>query len=146
MKLHELCPPRGAKKKKKRVGRGTSSGWGKTAGRGSEGAKQRAGRPHYAGFEGGQMPLYRRVPKRGFHPPRKVYYEVINVSRLNIFSEGSEISPDTLQEKGWIRKGSQVKILGRGEIRKPLVVKANAFSVTARKKIESCGGKAVLIS
>ncbi|HEX68293.1 MAG TPA: 50S ribosomal protein L15 [bacterium] len=145
MKLHQLHPPPGSKKKKKRVGRGTSSGWGKTAGRGSEGAKQRSGRPHYPGFEGGQMPLYRRLPKRGFHNPRRIEYQEINVERLNVFPPQTEITPEVLEEKGWVKKDSPVKILGKGEIKVPLVVKAHAFSSSARKKIEEAGGKVEII-
>ncbi len=145
MKVHEIPLPPGAKKEKKRVGRGPSSGWGKTSGRGHKGAKSRSGRPHFLGFEGGQMPLYRRLPKRGFKNPLRKEYVVVNVERLNEFEEGSEVTPEVLEEKKIIKKKLPIKILGRGELRVPLTVKAHAFSSQAREKIEKAGGKVILL-
>ena len=139
MKLHELCPPRGAKRKRKRVARGD-----KTAGRGTKGQKARSGggvRPY---FEGGQLPLVRRLPqKRGFHNPFKKEYVTINVERLNEgFEAGTEVGPQALVEAGIIKSVAlPVKVLGRGKLEKPLTVRAHAFSHTARSKIEAAGGE-----
>ena len=139
MKLHELRPSKGAKKKRKRVGRGD-----KSAGRGTKGQNARSGggvRPY---FEGGQLPLVRRLPqKRGFHNPFQKEYAIVNLERLNErFEEGTEVSPQALVEAGIIKSAAlPVKVLGRGKLEKPLTVRAHAFSHTARSKIEAAGGE-----
>lgn len=138
MKLHDLSPAAGSTHKKKRVGRGPGSGTGKTAGRGHNGQRSRSGYSQRLGFEGGQMPLVRRVPKRGFTNIFRTEYSVLNVSQLEKL-EG-EITPEMLLEKGMTRRGRPVKILGQGEISKALQVKAHKFSKTAREKIEAAGG------
>ena len=138
MKLHELSPAAGSTHRKKRVGRGPGSGTGKTAGRGHNGQKSRAGFSQRLGFEGGQMPLIRRVPKRGFTNIFRKELSVVNLRDLNTF-EG-EISPEILLEKGLVRRGQQVKVLGDGELEHALTVKAHRFSRTAREKIEAAGG------
>lgn len=143
MKLHELKPPRGAKKRKRRVGRGDSSGRGKTAGRGTKGQKARSGGNIPPYFEGGQLPLVRRLPRRrGFTNIFKTQYAPVNLDRLNErFSEGDEVTPATLTEVGLISSPKQpVKVLGRGDLEKPLTVKAHGFSASARAKIEAAGG------
>lgn len=141
-KLESLSRPEGTGKKRKRVGRGPGSGLGKTAGRGHKGHKARAGGNTRPGFEGGQMPLQRRVPKRGFHPPHRVEYQVVNVRDLARV-EGDEATPETLRASGLIRTLKQpVKILGDGEIERALKVSAHAFSRSAREKIEAAGGAA----
>ncbi len=146
MKLHELKSPQGAKKKAKRVGRGMSSGHGKTAGRGHKGQKARSGGGVRPGFEGGQMPLQRRIPKRGFTNIFKKEYSIVYLERLNMFEEGSTVTPELLAQAGIIKKqGERVKILGNGEIGKPLTVKAHKFSKTAAQRIEAAGGKAEVI-
>jgi large subunit ribosomal protein L15 len=148
MSLNNLRPPRGAKHPKKRVGRGPGSGHGKTASRGSKGAKSRSGFRFKRGFEGGQMPLHRRVPKRGFHNPFRVEYAVVNLDTLGeVFEAGSSVTPDLLRERGLVRHATApVKVLGRGELSKALTVTAHKFSGTAAKKIEAAGGKAEAIS
>ena len=138
MKLHDLQPAKGSKKVKKRVGRGPGSGLGKTAGRGEKGQKSRSGYSQRPGFEGGQMPLVRRVPKRGFTNIFRVEYAVINVGELADF-EG-DATPDTLADAGLVRRGRPLKVLGDGEIGRALTVKAHAFSASARAKIEAAGG------
>ncbi|MFQ5886012.1 MAG: 50S ribosomal protein L15 [Anaerolineae bacterium] len=144
MKLHELRPPKGAKRKRKRVARGHAAGQGKTAGRGTKGQKARSGggvRPY---FEGGQLPLVQRLPqKRGFHNPFKKEYAIVNVERLNEgFEAGTQVSPQALVEAGVIKSATlPVKVLGRGRLEKPLTVRAHAFSHTARSKIEAAGGE-----
>jgi large subunit ribosomal protein L15 len=138
MKLHDLSPAPGSKKSRKRIGRGPGSGTGKTAGRGHKGQRSRSGFSQRFGFEGGQMPLVRRVPKRGFTSLFRVEYSVLNLSRLADF-EG-EVTPETLAAKGLARSNRPVKILGDGEIDKPLKVSAHKFSKTARAKIEAAGG------
>src|SRR5689334_16045993 len=147
MSLNNLRPPKGAKKKKRRVGRGPGSGHGKTASRGHKGAKSRSGFRFKRGFEGGQMPLHRRVPKRGFHNPFRVEYAVINLDTLgDVFDAGSEVTPDVLRERGLVRgTGKPVKVLGRGEITKNLTVRAHKFSGTAAEKIAAAGGSAEVI-
>jgi len=125
MKLHQLRPAAGSKKKQKRVGRGPGSGLGKTAGKGHKGLLARAGNPNMSGFEGGQMPLARRLPKRGFHNPFRVEYSVVNLQSLSTLSEVAEITPQVLHDKGIVKKRSRpIKILGVGELSKPLVVEA----------------------
>lgn len=144
MKPHELKPAPGATKRRKRVGRGESSGKGKTAGRGTKGTKARG--EVRIGFEGGQMPLIRRVPKlKGFKPPNRTTYGSVNLSQLGEL-EGSELGPDELRAAGLVRKRDElVKILGSGELKKAITVRAHAFSASAREKIEAAGGKAELI-
>lgn len=143
MKLHELSPAYGSTKEAKRIGRGHGSGNGKTAGKGHKGQKARSGRGIRAGFEGGQMPLQRRVPKRGFNNIFASRFAIVNVSDLNVFEEGAVVDVKALQDKGLINKVYDgVKVLGNGEISKALTVKASAFSESAKSKIESVGGKA----
>ena len=138
MKLHELSPAKGSKHSRKRVGRGPGSGLGKTAGRGEKGQKSRTGYSSRPGFEGGQMPLVRRVPKRGFTNIFKTEYAVVNVGDLAEL-EG-EITPESLAGHGLVRSGRLVKVLGEGEIGKALRITANKFSKSARAKIEAAGG------
>jgi len=138
MKLHELSPAPGSKKNRKRIGRGPGSGTGKTAGRGHKGQKSRSGFSQRFGFEGGQMPLVRRVPKRGFTNIFRTEYSVVNLTRLEGF-EG-DVTPETLEAKGLVRSGRPVKILGDGEISAKLKVSAHKFSKSARAKIEAAGG------
>ncbi len=147
MKLNELKPQPGSKHRRKIVGRGPGSGHGKTSGRGHKGARARSGAKVHSGFEGGQMPLVRRVPKRGFYHLRKREYALINVERLNQFEAGVKITPEGLREMGFIKKSEGlVKILGKGELtRKGLEVTAHAFSRGAINKIEAAGGKAEVI-
>ncbi|AEV70324.1 50S ribosomal protein L15 [Acetivibrio clariflavus] len=147
MKLFELQPAPGSKKAPKRKGRGHGTGNGKTAGRGHKGQNARAGGGVRPGFEGGQMPLYRRIPKRGFNNKlfAKVYAEV-NVSALNVFEDGAVVTPEVLIEKGLVKKVVDgVAILGNGELNKKLTVKAARFTKTASAKIEAAGGKAEVI-
>ena len=139
MKLHELSPAKGSKHSRKRVGRGPGSGLGKTAGRGEKGQKSRTGYSSRPGFEGGQMPLVRRVPKRGFTNIWKTEYTVVNLSQLAEL-EG-EVNPQVLVERGLVRSGRKVKVLGDGEIGKALTVVADKFSKSAREKIEAAGGR-----
>lgn len=138
MKLHELNPAKGSKRSRKRVGRGPGSGNGKTAGRGHKGQKSRSGHSRSLGFEGGQMPLVRRVPKRGFTNVFRTEFSVVNVGALGEL-EG-EITPELLVEHGLARKGMPVKILGQGDLDKALTVTAHKFSGSARQKIEGAGG------
>ncbi|SHK47811.1 LSU ribosomal protein L15P [Hathewaya proteolytica DSM 3090] len=146
MKLHDLRPAEGSTHSSKRVGRGTASGWGKTAGRGENGQNSRSGGGVRPGFEGGQMPLYRRLPKRGFTNIFAKEIISINVDRLNIFENGTEITPELLLEKRVISKICDgVKILGNGELEKSLTVKAHKFSKSAAEKIEKAGGKVEVI-
>ncbi|MBI4300714.1 MAG: 50S ribosomal protein L15 [Chloroflexi bacterium] len=141
MKQNELRPPVGAKHKPKRVGRGDSSGHGKTSGRGTKGQKARG--TVRRGFEGGQLPLIKRMPrKRGFTNIFRVEYEVVNLSQLKAFPEGAEVNPEALLGAGLVRKGAPVKILGEGGLDRRLVVKANKFSASAKQKIEAAGGVA----
>ncbi len=146
MKLHTLKPAKGAVKNKKRVGRGTGSGLGTTAGRGMNGQNSRSGGGVRPGFEGGQMPLFRRIPKRGFNNIFKKDWTIVNVSTLNRFADNTEITPEVLVEAGLIKKvGYGIKILGDGSLDKKLVVKANKFTPSAISKIEAAGGKAEVI-
>jgi large subunit ribosomal protein L15 len=141
MNLSDLRPPKGAKHAKKRVGRGQGSGNGKTAGRGHKGAKSRSGFKHKRGFEGGQMPLHRRVPKRGFHNHTRIEYQVVNLDTLAERFEGdADVTPDLLREHGLIARTGLVKILGRGDITKKLTVRAHKFSGKAAEKIAAAGG------
>ncbi len=141
--LKEIKHKNSGHKKKKRVGRGPGSGLGKTSGRGMKGYGSRSGSGGKLGFEGGQMPLYRRLPKRGFtNAPFKVVYSTVNVSGLNSFEEGSVVDLDGIKKKGLVRKNARMlKVLGGGEIDKKLKVKAHKFSAAARKKIEAAGGE-----
>jgi large subunit ribosomal protein L15 len=143
MKLHELSPAKGSKRARKRIGRGPGSGTGKTSGRGSNGQRSRAGYSQRMGFEGGQMPLVRRVPKRGFTNIFKIRYQVVNLDRL-VELEG-EITPDILREQGLVRAGHPVKILGTGELSTALTIRAHKFSASARAKIEAAGGSCEVI-
>ena len=147
MKLHELKYNDGAVKNANRVGRGTSSGNGKTSGRGQKGQNSRSGGGVRLGFEGGQNPLLRKVPKRGFNNYNfEVKYAVINVSDLNKFEDGTEITPELLKDMGLVKKQLDgIKVLGNGELTKKLTVKASMFSKTAKEKIEKNGGKAEVI-
>jgi large subunit ribosomal protein L15 len=146
MKLHELRPAEGSKKSPKRVGRGTGSGWGKTAGRGSDGQNSRSGGGVRLGFEGGQMPLFRRLPKRGFNNIFAKQFSIVNLDKLNVFEDGTEVTPELLLEKRIVRKlNDGVKILGNGNIEKKLTVKAMKFSKVAVEKIEAAGGKVEVI-
>jgi len=142
MKLHDLAPAKGSKKARKRVGRGPGSGLGKTAGRGHKGQKSRSGFRRRPGFEGGQMPLVRRLPKRGFTNIFRTEYAVINVDDLAVLAEEgiTEISPEVLADVGLVRRGKLLKVLGNGELSASLKVTANAFSKSARTKIEAAGG------
>ena len=142
MNLSNLQPPKGAKHAKKRVGRGQGSGNGKTAGRGHKGAKSRSGFKFKRGFEGGQMPLHRRVPKRGFHNPFRVEYEVVNLDTLGArFDAGTVVTAELLAGKRLISSASaRLKVLGRGEIDKALTVRAHRFSGKAAEKIAAAGG------
>lgn len=142
MKLHELQAPEGAKKRRKRVGRGIAAGQGKTAGRGTKGQAARSGGTKGPYFEGGQLPLVRRLPfRRGFTNIFKVQYAPVNLYRLEVFEAEQEVSPETLASAGIIKSPSlPVAILGDGDIDRPLVVKAHRFSASARAKIEEAGG------
>lgn len=143
MRLEELQPAAGSKFSAKRVGRGIGSGNGKTSGKGHKGQNARSGGGVRPGFEGGQMPLYRRLPKRGFTNIFAKQYVSVNVEVLDRFEDGSEVTPETLKEAGVISKTLDgVKFLGRGEVTKKLTVKAAKFSETAKEKIEKAGGKA----
>lgn len=138
MKLHDLQPAAGSKRARKRIGRGRGSGTGKTAGRGHKGQKSRSGYRRRAGFEGGQMPLIRRVPKRGFHNLFRRQYSVVNLVQLADMS--GEVTPESLAEAGLVRDDARVKILGDGELGVALTVRAHKFSRSAREKIEAAGG------
>ena len=146
MKLHELKPAEGATSARKRLGRGIGSGLGKTSGKGHKGAKARSGGGKRPGFEGGQMPLYMRLPKRGLTNNFRKEYVAINVSRLDVFEDGATVGPVELVEMGIIKKiGDGIKIMGDGELNKKLTVQANKFTATAKEKIEAAGGKAEVI-
>ena len=146
MDLSNLRPPKGAKHPKKRIGRGQGSGNGKTAGRGPKGAKSRSGFKHKRGFEGGQMPLHRRVPKRGFHNLFRVEYAVVNLDTIaERFDAGTEITPELLREHGLVGKSKGVKVLARGDISKAFTVRAHKFSGKAAEKIAAAGGKAEVV-
>ena len=146
MKMHELAPALGSTKEAKRIGRGHGSGNGKTAGKGHKGQKARAGHGMRAGFEGGQMPLQRRVPKRGFNNIFATEWTAINVSALEVFEDGSVVDAAALVAAGIIKKaGTPVKVLGNGNVTKKLTVKLNAYSASAAEKINAAGGKAEVI-
>ncbi|MBQ3053206.1 MAG: 50S ribosomal protein L15 [Clostridia bacterium] len=146
MKMHELAPALGSTKEAKRIGRGHGSGNGKTAGKGHKGQKARAGRGIRAGFEGGQMPLQRRVPKRGFNNIFATEWTAINVAALEVFEDGTVVDAAALAEKGIIKKANlPIKVLGNGKLTKKLEVKLNAYSASASEKITAAGGKAEVI-
>lgn len=147
MKLHELKPAAGARKARKRIGRGPGSGTGKTSGRGEKGQRSRTGYSSKRGFEGGQMPLVRRVPKRGFTNLFRKTFRTVNVERLNGFETGTVVSPELLYQAGLLRKGrSMVKILGNGELKVSLTVQAHKFTKSAVTKIEAAGGKIEMLA
>jgi len=147
MRLEDLKPAAGSNKKRKRVGRGDGSGHGKTSGRGHKGQGARSGGNTKPGFEGGQMPLQRRLPKRGFRNPFKIKVSVVNLEQLEAFPSGSEVTPELLTQRGLVRGNNpRVKVLGNGALSKSLTVKAHGFSGKAKEKIEACGGKVELIA
>jgi large subunit ribosomal protein L15 len=147
MELSNLRKPKGATHAKKRIGRGQGSGNGKTAGRGHKGAKSRSGFKHKRGFEGGQMPLHRRVPKRGFHNLFREEYEVVNLDTLgDRFDAGVEVTPELLRERGLVGRSGPIKVLARGEVGKALTVRAHKFSGKAAEKIQAAGGKAEVLA
>jgi len=144
--VHDLAPAVGATHYRKRVGRGPGSGHGKTAGRGNKGQKSRSGYRHQRGFEGGQMPLHRRLPKRGFTNIFRVEYEIVNLADLDRFEAGAAVNPETLVASRLARKNRPVKILGDGKIQKALTVSAHKFSASAKAGIEAAGGRCEVLS
>jgi large subunit ribosomal protein L15 len=145
--LHNLKPQKGSKHRKKIVGRGVGSGHGRTSTRGSKGQKARSGDgSKKIGFEGGQMPLIRRIPKRGFNNQFRKEYEIVNVESLNKFESGVEVTPTSLKQAGMVKKAKLIKILGVGELKKSLTIKVTAFSKSAIEKIKSAGGKSEVIN
>lgn len=146
MELHHLAPEKGARKNRKRLGRGVASGWGKTAGRGSKGQNARSGGGVRPGYEGGQMPIHRRLPKRGFKNPFKKVFAIINVQDLNRFDSDMVVDEAALVKSGLV-KGDRdgIKLLGKGDINIPLTLKIDKVSESARQKIESAGGKIEVI-
>jgi len=145
MRLNELRPPEGARKKEKRVGRGIGSGHGKTACKGSKGQNSRSGRGTKAGFEGGQMPLQRRLPKRGFRPPFKRHFAIIHVGDLNRFPKDTVVDPDLLVQSGLTEKEERVKLLSDGELQHPLIIRIHQVSKAALKKVENASGRVEVI-
>lgn len=146
MKLYELSPASGSTKEVKRVGRGHGSGWGKTAGKGHKGQNARSGGGVRPGFEGGQLPLYRKLPKRGFYNKFGTEYAIINVADLNCFENGATVDMQALVEARIVRKEYDgLKVLGNGELSKKLTVVAKVFSASAKEKIEAAGGKTEVI-
>src|SRR5574342_282119 len=146
MKLHELQPAEGSRKVRNRVGRGIGSGNGKTAGKGHKGQNARSGGGVRLGFEGGQTPLFRRLPKRGFTNINRKEYAVVNLDALNVFEDGTEVTPELLIETGLVRKElSGIKVLAKGSLEKKLTVKAHKFSSTAKEAIEAAGGQTEVI-
>jgi large subunit ribosomal protein L15 len=147
MALNNLKPADGSTFSRKRVGRGQGSGNGKTAGRGHKGAQSRSGFKFKRGFEGGQMPLHRRVPKRGFHNPFRIEYVVVNLDDLaETFEAGTVVTPELLREQGLVRASGRIKVLARGDISKALTVRAHKFSGKAQEKIQAAGGTADVLS
>jgi large subunit ribosomal protein L15 len=139
--LANLQPPAGSRKKKVRVGRGIGSKLGKTAGAGNKGQKSRRGYSRRRGFEGGQMPLHRRMPKRGFHNPFGMTYSVVNLEELNVFPAGETVTPELLRAHGFVRRAADpIKVLGDGELTSKLAIHAHAFSASAKEKITKAGG------
>ncbi len=145
MRLNGLKPPEGARRKGKRVGRGVGSGHGKTACRGSKGQNSRAGRGTKAGFEGGQMPLQRRLPKRGFRSPFKRHFAIIHVGDLNRFPKDTVVEPSLLVESGLLKKEEPVKLLADGQLQHPLTIRVHQVSKAALKKVESASGRVEVI-
>jgi large subunit ribosomal protein L15 len=146
MKLHTISPPRGARKKKKRLGTGSASGHGGTCGKGHKGQRSRAGSKRYPWFEGGQMPLQRRIPKRGMKSLKKVKYQIVNVKDLNHFEDGTIVDVAQMKKKGIVKsEAAMVKVLGYGVLTKNLTVKAHAFSKKALEIIAQRGGKAKVL-
>ena len=146
MKLHDLQPAAGSNKPVKRIGRGPASGQGKTAGKGHKGQNARTGGGVRPGFEGGQIPLYRRLPKRGFHNHFAKHYAIVNVDALNVFEDGTVVNAALLAENGLIGEAFDgIKVLGNGEITRKLTVEASIFSASAKEKIEAAGGKTEVI-
>jgi large subunit ribosomal protein L15 len=146
MKLHELAPPRGAKHRRKRIGRGPGSGHGKTATKGHKGLLARSGGGKRPGFEGGQMPLIRRMPKYGFKNPFRTEYGIVNLKTLAELETTEAITPEFLAKEGIIkRKGQLIKVLGLGDLARPIVVQAHKFSKSAESKIQAAGGRAEVI-
>ena len=138
--LGNLHPPAGSRIRKVRVGRGIGSKLGKTAGAGNKGQQSRRGYSRRRGFEGGQMPLHRRTPKRGFHNPFGVTYSVVNLQELNVFPAGETVTPDLLRAHGFVRSADPIKVLGDGELKNKLAIHAHAFSASAKEKIAKAGG------
>ena len=138
--LESLRPPRGSRHRKVRVGRGIGSKLGKTSGAGNKGQKSRRGYSRRRGFEGGQMPLHRRIPKRGFNNPFASSFAVINLEELNVFPAGETVTPELLHAHGFVRTQQQVKVLGDGELKTKLAIHAHAFSASAKDKITKAGG------
>jgi|UniRef100_A0A7C5AKQ3 large subunit ribosomal protein L15 len=146
MRLDELTPAPGAKHRKKRVGRGPGSGWGKTAGRGHKGQKSRSGGGVKPGFEGGQMPLTRRIPKRGFNNPFKRRYAIVNLRDLRVFGADTVVDEEALRRAGLVKgRVEGIKLLGQGEINVPLTVKVQAVSAAAKTRIEAAGGRVEVV-
>ncbi|ASN03663.1 50S ribosomal protein L15 [Virgibacillus necropolis] len=146
MKLHELKAAEGSRKERNRVGRGMSSGNGKTSGRGHKGQNARSGGGTRPGFEGGQMPLFQRLPKRGFTNIHRKEFAVVNLDALNRFEDGAEITPELLLEEGVVSKlNAGIKVLGKGAVEKKFTVKAHKFSASAKEAIEAAGGQAEVI-
>jgi len=145
--LATLGPAKGSRKRKVRVGRGMGSKLGKTAGAGNKGQKSRRGYSRRRGFEGGQMPLHRRIPKRGFHNPFGVEFSVINIEELNVFPAGETVTPDLLRAHGFVRKATgPIKVLGDGELKNKLTIHAHAFSAAAKEKITKAGGSFAVVA
>ena len=138
--LETLRPPRGSRHRKVRVGRGIGSKLGKTSGSGNKGQKSRRGYSRRRGFEGGQMPLHRRIPKRGFNNPFGSTFAIVNLEELNVFPAGETVTPELLRAHGFIRTQQQVKVLGDGELKTKLAIRAHAFSASAKEKITKAGG------
>ena len=146
MKLHELQPAEGSRKSRKRLGRGHGSGWGKTSGKGHKGQNARSGGGTRLGFEGGQTPLFQRLPKRGFTNINLKEFAIVNLDTLNKFDEGTEVTPELLIETGVVSNAkSGIKILGNGELTKKLTVKAHKFSASAKEAIENAGGQTEVV-
>ena len=139
--LSNLGPAKGSRKKKVRVGRGIGSKLGRTSGKGNKGQKSRRGYSRRRGFEGGQMPLHRRIPKRGFHNPFGVQYSIVNLEELNVFPAGETVTPELLRAHGFVRRATDsIKVLGDGELKTKLTIHAHAFSASAKEKIAKAGG------
>ena len=146
MNLHDMKPAAGARKSRKRIGRGIGSGFGKTSGKGHKGQNARSGGGTRLGFEGGQTPLFQRLPKRGFTNINRKEYAVVNLDKLNLFDEGTEVTIELLLESGMVSKAkSGIKILGNGTLDKKITVKANKFSASAKEAIEKAGGQTEVV-